>query len=146
MSWPGIVLCAYVAAVSVPLVVVDIREHRLPNRLVVPGLALALLCGVLEVVLAGGHGWMPLLSGLVAFAVFALGAGLAAGGGRMLSGWAAASAAAEDSPRPSPKPQPKPSLPRTFISQAPSPNAPDHNRVRHGLVIARSALPLQALR
>ena len=72
MSWPGIVLCAYVAAVSVPLVVVDIRDHRLPNRLVVPGLALALLCGVLEVVLTGGLGWMPLLSGIVAFTVFAL--------------------------------------------------------------------------
>ena len=72
MSWPGIVLSAYVAAVSVPLVIIDIREHRLPNRLVVPGLVLALVCGVLEVVLTSGLGWMPLLSGVVAFAVFAL--------------------------------------------------------------------------
>ena len=72
MSWPGIVLCAYVAAVSIPLVVIDVREHRLPNRLVVPGMGLALLCGVLEVVLTSGRGWMPLLAGVVAFAVFAL--------------------------------------------------------------------------
>ena len=72
MSWPGIVMCAYVALVSIPLVVIDLREHRVPNRLVVPGLVLALICGVLEVALTGGREWMPLLSGIVTFAVFAL--------------------------------------------------------------------------
>ncbi len=72
MSWPGILLCAFVAAVSVPLVVVDIREHRLPNRLVVPGLALALACGLVQLALSDGRGWLPLMMGVGSFVVFAL--------------------------------------------------------------------------
>jgi leader peptidase (prepilin peptidase)/N-methyltransferase len=69
MSWPGVIVCAYVAAVSIPLVVVDVREHRLPNKLVVPGVALAGLCGVLELVLTGGHNFAPLLCGALYFAL-----------------------------------------------------------------------------
>jgi leader peptidase (prepilin peptidase)/N-methyltransferase len=69
MSWVGWVLFAYVAAVSVPLAVIDIREHRLPNKLVVPGIALAAVCGVLELVLTGGRHWSPLLCGGVYFAL-----------------------------------------------------------------------------
>jgi prepilin signal peptidase PulO-like enzyme (type II secretory pathway) len=38
---PGVVLIAYVAAVSLPLVNSDVLFHRLPNRFTVPGLALA---------------------------------------------------------------------------------------------------------
>ena len=38
---PGVVLIAYVAAVSLPLVNADVLFHRLPNRFTVPGLALA---------------------------------------------------------------------------------------------------------
>lgn len=38
---PGVVLIAYVAAVSVPLAHADVLFHRLPNRFTVPGLALA---------------------------------------------------------------------------------------------------------
>ncbi|SKC44758.1 A24 family peptidase [Okibacterium fritillariae] len=37
----GVVLIAYVAAVSLPLVNSDVLFHRLPNRFTVPGLALA---------------------------------------------------------------------------------------------------------
>jgi leader peptidase (prepilin peptidase)/N-methyltransferase len=69
MSWPGIVVCAYVAVVSIPLAVIDIREHRLPNTLVVPGIALAVVCGLLELVLTGGRHWSPLLCGGVYFAL-----------------------------------------------------------------------------
>jgi leader peptidase (prepilin peptidase)/N-methyltransferase len=61
MSWVGWVLCAYIAGVSIPLAVVDIRKHRLPNKLVVPGIALALLCGILELVISNGRNWTPLL-------------------------------------------------------------------------------------
>lgn len=69
MSWPGILVCAYVAAVSIPLVVVDVREHRLPNNLVVPGIAVAALCGVLELVLSGGRNFAPLVCGALYFAL-----------------------------------------------------------------------------
>ena len=69
MSWVGWVLCAYVVAVSIPLTVVDIREHRLPNKLVVPGIALAVLCGVLQLVLSGWRDFMPLVCGAGYFAL-----------------------------------------------------------------------------
>jgi leader peptidase (prepilin peptidase)/N-methyltransferase len=47
-SPPGVVLIAYVATVSLPLVNADVLFRRLPNRFTVPGLALVAL-----VVLAG---------------------------------------------------------------------------------------------
>ncbi|MEN9751738.1 MAG: hypothetical protein RLZZ600_785 [Actinomycetota bacterium] len=68
MSWAGWVLCAYIALVTAPLTVIDVRVHRLPNRLVVPGLALAALCGAWE---WGSSGWTnprPLLCGALYFA------------------------------------------------------------------------------
>jgi leader peptidase (prepilin peptidase)/N-methyltransferase len=34
-------LFAYIAAVTIPLVVIDLRSHRLPNRLVMPGYLVA---------------------------------------------------------------------------------------------------------
>lgn len=68
MSWVGWLLCAYVAVVSIPLAVVDVREHRLPNKLVVPGIALAGLCSVLELVLSGGRNFLSLLCGALYFA------------------------------------------------------------------------------
>ena len=66
---------AYLAAVSVTLAVVDAREHRLPNALVVPGLVLLLWAT------AGAAGQDPGL----AFSVLATCAGAAAvfGAGRL---------------------------------------------------------------
>lgn len=37
----GWLLLAYVAAVTIPLIVIDVRSHRLPNRLVLPGYLVA---------------------------------------------------------------------------------------------------------
>jgi leader peptidase (prepilin peptidase)/N-methyltransferase len=41
----------YVAAVTPALIVIDVRDHRLPNRLVVPGIAVGLA--------AAAFGWSP---------------------------------------------------------------------------------------
>ena len=71
MSWAGWVVVGYVALVSVPLTIFDVREHRLPNKLVVPGIALAGLCALTELVLSGGRHWMPLACG-AAYFVFLL--------------------------------------------------------------------------
>lgn len=82
MSWAGWVLCAYVALVSVPLAVIDLRQHRLPNRLVVPGIALAVVCGVAELAISGWRIPWPLLCGALYFAfmfVLALLGGLGMG-------------------------------------------------------------------
>src|SRR3954471_13140692 len=54
---PGQVVAAgYVAAVTVPLCVIDVREHRLPNALVLPGYAFAAAGVVLN---AGEAGSAP---------------------------------------------------------------------------------------
>ena len=45
-SW-GWLLLAYIAAVTVPLFVIDIRSRRLPNRLVLPGYLVAAVSLVL---------------------------------------------------------------------------------------------------
>jgi leader peptidase (prepilin peptidase)/N-methyltransferase len=62
----------YLAVVTPELVRVDVREHRLPNRLVLPGIGLGLVAWLIEsiVSLAGG-GRIP-LTPIVAGAVFAL--------------------------------------------------------------------------
>jgi leader peptidase (prepilin peptidase)/N-methyltransferase len=77
MSLSGWVLLAYIAAVSFPLAVIDLREHRLPNRLVVPGMALAVTLGLTQVVATNASPmpadrsyWAPLICGVGAFAVF----------------------------------------------------------------------------
>jgi leader peptidase (prepilin peptidase)/N-methyltransferase len=69
MSLWGWIVVAYVAAVSIPLVVVDIREHRLPNRLVVPGVALSAVCALGELVTSGGQSWVPLASAAAYFVI-----------------------------------------------------------------------------
>jgi leader peptidase (prepilin peptidase)/N-methyltransferase len=52
----------YVVLVTVPLTVIDLRQHRLPNRLVVPGYA-ALVAGMLwEWVASGSLPWMALVA------------------------------------------------------------------------------------
>ena len=69
--------CGYVAAVTVPLCIADLRERRLPNTLVLPGFALAMTAAV------GGsdRGSPPYASvGLCLIALLAFGALAAAGG------------------------------------------------------------------
>jgi len=76
---PGqVVAVGYVAAVTVPLVVTDMREQRLPNALVLPGYAFA----ATGVVLNAGQGGPALREALAvcALALAVMGA-LALGGG-----------------------------------------------------------------
>ncbi len=62
----AVVPALHLAAVTPLLWRTDLREHRLPNRLVLPSLALALLAAVA----AGTVGdWTPLLAGLATGAV-----------------------------------------------------------------------------
>jgi len=49
----------YVAAVTPALVATDVREHRLPNRMVVPGIAVGLVAAALQCSL------VPLIAGAV---------------------------------------------------------------------------------
>ena len=67
MNWAGWVLWSYIAVVSVPLVVIDVREHRLPNKIVVPGLCLALMSGAVVLVASAGRAWWPLVFGAMYF-------------------------------------------------------------------------------
>ena len=71
---PSAIPALYVAAVTPELIRVDLREHRLPNRLVVPGLVVALVAGVLQM------SWVPLVAGL-AYGGFLLLLGLTGGVG-----------------------------------------------------------------
>jgi leader peptidase (prepilin peptidase)/N-methyltransferase len=48
----------YLAAVTPELIRVDLREHRLPNRMVVPGLLVGLVAAGLQ------WSWLPLAAGL----------------------------------------------------------------------------------
>jgi leader peptidase (prepilin peptidase)/N-methyltransferase len=58
----------YLAAVTPELVRVDLREHRLPNRLVVPGIGIGLVTWAIESLAAG----RPVLTPIVAGAASAL--------------------------------------------------------------------------
>jgi leader peptidase (prepilin peptidase)/N-methyltransferase len=49
---------AYLLAVAVPLSIIDVRERRLPNRLTLPGIPVALLGQVVSSWMVGK--WMPL--------------------------------------------------------------------------------------
>jgi leader peptidase (prepilin peptidase)/N-methyltransferase len=62
----------YLAAVAVPLSIIDVKQRRLPNRIVLPGLLVSLVC---ELIAAGFSGeWMRLGSTVLgSLAVFALG-------------------------------------------------------------------------
>jgi leader peptidase (prepilin peptidase)/N-methyltransferase len=70
----------YLAAVTPELVRVDLREHRLPNRLVVPAIAVALLTVAAECVVTGQPPLTALVAGL-AYPLFLLLLGLAGGMG-----------------------------------------------------------------
>lgn len=48
MPLAALIPVLYVAAVTPALVRVDLREHRLPNRMVVPGIAVGLVAAVLQ--------------------------------------------------------------------------------------------------
>ena len=70
LAWIG---PAYLLAVSLPLAIIDIRQRRLPNRLVLPGLAITLLAHVAAVLF--GADWARMLTAwLTATLVFALAA------------------------------------------------------------------------
>lgn len=64
LPWVG---PAYLLAVAWPLAKTDIREHRLPNRLVLPALPVTLLSQLLAAWL--GHTWMQALLALCVAAV-----------------------------------------------------------------------------
>ena len=64
---PALVSALAVAAVAPHLVRVDLAEHRLPNRLVVP----ALLAGVVGLGVSWLVSWVPTLTPLLAGAIYA---------------------------------------------------------------------------
>lgn len=66
---------AYLAVVSLPLAIIDIRERRLPNRLVLPAIPVTIF-GQAMVGATGGP-WWPMLVALLA-ALLAFGVGLLA--------------------------------------------------------------------
>lgn len=53
---------AYLAVVTIPLVVIDVREHRLPNWLVVPGYAVVLVSMLGLWLTTGNFPWLALVS------------------------------------------------------------------------------------
>lgn len=68
MTFWGWLLLAYVATVTIPLALIDIRQHRLPNKLVLPGIALAVTLGLAQVLAEGEP--TSLICGAVWFALF----------------------------------------------------------------------------
>jgi leader peptidase (prepilin peptidase)/N-methyltransferase len=68
---PSAVAILYLAAVTPLLVEFDIREHRLPNVLVLPGIGVGLLLGGLEWLISGRLPLVPLVAG-AAYAGFLL--------------------------------------------------------------------------
>ena len=54
---------AFLAVVTIPLVVSDLRHHRLPNAWVVPGFAVVLVAWVGQWVSTGVFPWISLISG-----------------------------------------------------------------------------------
>lgn len=65
---------AYLLAVAVPLSVIDVRQRRLPNKLVLPGVVVAIVFDLLASIL--GDKWLALVVAFAylvgAFAVFLL--------------------------------------------------------------------------
>lgn len=95
MFTPAALGILYLIAVAWPLTKIDIREHRLPNRLVLPAFAVTLLGQLMTLLL--GESWQRILHVLaVAFLVFALGmlcnryAGLGMGDVKLLAAMALA--------------------------------------------------------
>ena len=68
----ALVPALYLLLVAIPLTVIDLREHRLPNRIVLPVFPIALLAQGIAVAL--GADWLHLLlSFLIGVAVFVVG-------------------------------------------------------------------------
>ena len=69
----------YLALVAIPLIVIDIREHRLPNKLVIPAIPLTLVLWVIVASIEGkwGNLFIALGIGLLTF-------GLGLGANRLL--------------------------------------------------------------
>jgi len=62
----------YLLAVATPLTVIDLREHRLPNRLVLPVFPIALLAQIVAATIESD--WVPLASAVgLALATFLVG-------------------------------------------------------------------------
>ncbi len=62
----------YLVAVATPLTVIDLREHRLPNRLVLPVFPIALLAQTVATTIEAD--WVPLISAVaLALATFIVG-------------------------------------------------------------------------
>lgn len=68
---PPLVPLVYLAAITPELIRVDLRQRRLPNRLVVPGIVVGLVCAAAEW-LIGGIPPMPQIIAGAAYAAFLL--------------------------------------------------------------------------
>jgi leader peptidase (prepilin peptidase)/N-methyltransferase len=68
---PALLATIYLAAVTPWLALTDIREHRLPNRLVIPGIAAGLVSAVGEWIVDARPPLIPLIAA-VAYAAFLL--------------------------------------------------------------------------
>jgi len=75
---PAAVPALYLAAVTPELVRIDLREHRLPNRIVVPGLIVGVAATALSWVVTGIVPLVPLVAALATAGLLGL---LALGGG-----------------------------------------------------------------
>jgi leader peptidase (prepilin peptidase) / N-methyltransferase len=63
---------AYLAVVATPLIITDVREHRLPNKFVLPFIAISFLTSIAVAIITGD--WIRLLITVgVAIAILALG-------------------------------------------------------------------------
>jgi leader peptidase (prepilin peptidase) / N-methyltransferase len=64
-SWLVLLACAYFAVVAVRLTVIDVRHHRLPDRIVLPSYAVAgvLLLGAVAAAAAGAPATVPVPGG-----------------------------------------------------------------------------------
>lgn len=70
MNLWGWLLLAYIAAVTVPLVVIDLRSRRLPNRLVLPGYLVAVL--TLAAVWLSSQAVSPIVTALISAGAYLL--------------------------------------------------------------------------
>jgi len=71
---PGV----YLAAVAPELTRVDLREHRLPDRMTLPGIAVGVVAVTIEGVVTRTVPWVPIIAAAALIVVFF---GLALGGG-----------------------------------------------------------------
>lgn len=70
----------YVSIIAIPLAIIDIREHRLPNRLTLSAVVITFCCLVLAAAISGD--WLKLLvASSIAVGTFLIGWWLAAKGG-----------------------------------------------------------------